>query len=137
MSYLNNHIPFELKHMREGESIQMILRRHWITLVYLGLYFFFLIVSTAIAVALRSTLPDVIAGELFWITMILYWSVFLMFIYVFWMNNELDFIIVTNQRVIGVEQRTFLDRNIAECSIDRVQEVDARTTGLLSNLLDF
>lgn len=86
---------------------------------------------------IRSGLPGFLGGDFFFLMLLLYWVVFSLFLYVFWINNELDFLIVTNQRVIGLEQRSFLDRNIAECSIDRVQEVDARTTGLLSNLLDF
>jgi hypothetical protein len=53
--------------------------------------------------------------------------IFSLFIYVYWVDNELDFYIITSERVIGVEQLSFLNRTVRECSIEKVQEVNGFT----------
>lgn len=63
--------------------------------------------------------------------------IFSLFIYVYWVDNELDFYIITSERVIGVEQLSFLNRTVRECSIEKVQEVNGFTRGLLENLLNY
>lgn len=53
------------------------------------------------------------------------------YVFVQWLNNELDILIVTNRRVIEYDQVKFLDRKISQASIDQVQEVRASTSGLV------
>jgi uncharacterized membrane protein YdbT with pleckstrin-like domain len=53
------------------------------------------------------------------------------------MNDELDIIIITNSRVIGIEQLSTLSRTVTECSLDRVQEVNAHTAGILQTIFGF
>lgn len=62
---------------------------------------------------------------------------FTLFIYVYWVDNELDFYIVTNERIIGIEQLSFLNRTVRECSLEQVQEVNGFARGLIENLLNF
>ncbi len=45
------------------------------------------------------------------------------YIYVQWLNNELDILILTNKRIIEYDQVKFLSRKISQASIDQVQEV--------------
>jgi hypothetical protein len=60
-----------------------------------------------------------------------------MFLYITWANNELDVFIITDQRIRGIEQVSFLNRTISECSLEDVKEVNAQTKWLLENLLNF
>jgi hypothetical protein len=53
------------------------------------------------------------------------------YIFVHWVNDELDILILTNRRIIALEQIKFLDRKLSQASIDQVQEVNAATTGFL------
>jgi hypothetical protein len=55
----------------------------------------------------------------------------LQYIFVHWVNNELDLLIVTNRRIISYDQVKFLDRKMSQTTIDLVQEVNASTSGLL------
>jgi uncharacterized membrane protein YdbT with pleckstrin-like domain len=54
-----------------------------------------------------------------------------------WISNELDFFVFTNERIIGIEQVAFLNRVISECAMDRVQEVNAYSKGLLANIFNY
>jgi hypothetical protein len=43
------------------------------------------------------------------------------------MSYELDLFIITNKRIISLEQISFLDRHFSECFFEKVQEVNAKT----------
>ena len=52
----------------------------------------------------------------------------LQYIFVHWVNNELDLLIITNRRIISYDQVRFLDRKMSQTTIDLVQEVNASTS---------
>ncbi|MDD5377323.1 MAG: hypothetical protein PHH16_04390 [Candidatus Gracilibacteria bacterium] len=122
---------------RPDEELKLVLKRHWIVYLYLGLYVFFLIVSSIMLLAYQSSIFSFIPGDIFSVFLIIYWSVYLLFLYITWANNELDLFVITDQRIRGIEQISFLNRTISECSLDDVKEVNAQTKGLLENLLNF
>ncbi|MDD2487529.1 MAG: hypothetical protein PHS92_04110 [Candidatus Gracilibacteria bacterium] len=128
---------FHLYDMKNGEKIQLVLKRHWITLTYTFGHFLFLLLSVAIFLGFKSVALSMIHDSLLNLFLIVYISIFLLVIYIGWMKYELDLFIITNKRVIGIEQKSFMDRNISECSLEDVQEVNARTDGYLRNLLDY
>jgi membrane protein YdbS with pleckstrin-like domain len=132
-------VPTQLhiNNLRPGESIEYVLHRHWITLVYTGGYVALLVVLLLIGIAFHGSITAIIPGPLFSLAMIAFAMVFSLFIYVYWVDNELDFYIVTNERIIAIEQLSFLNRTVRECSLDQVQEVNGFAKGLLENLLNF
>lgn len=80
-----------------------------------------------------------ILGTGTWVLLMLciFWMFFSLFLFIEWMNHELDMVVITNNRVIVVEQRSFLDRDLGECTLDKIQEAGIRATGLFANLLDY
>lgn len=122
---------------RPNEELKLVLKRHWIVYLYLGFYAFFLVLSSIILLTYHSSIFPSDTSSFFPIFLIVYWSVYLLFLYITWANNELDLFIITDQRIRGIEQISFLNRTISECSLDDVKEVNAQTKGLLENLLNF
>jgi|GEM_PF-2891166 len=53
------------------------------------------------------------------------------YVFVQWLNNELDILIVTNKRIIEYDQIKFLNRKVSQASIDQIQEVRATTSGII------
>lgn len=132
---MNEALKLNIKNLQPWERIEMVLKRHWIALVYIFWYFFFLIISTGLLLAFWSSIP--LIWPIINIVLVIYISVFMLFIYIHWMSYELDLYIITTKRIIWIEEVSFLNRHLSECSIDKVQEVNARTTWVLSNLLNF
>ena len=126
-----------VKNLRTGESIQYVLHRHWITLVYTGIYIGFVLLIALLMLVYQGTVFAFIPASLFSLLLIAFVMVMTLIIYVYWVDNELDFYIVTNERIIGIEQLSFLNRTVRECSLDQVQEVNGFAKGLLENLLNF
>ena len=125
------------KGFRNDEEIKLVLKRHWIVFFYTGLYAAFLVISSIVLFAYKDSIFALVPSDLFSVLMILYWSMYLLFLYINWVNNELDLFIITDQRIRGVEQVSFLNRTISECALEDVKEVNAQTKGLLENIFNF
>lgn len=121
----------ELQGMRPGEKVEVVLRRHWIIYVMLFVYFFLFLVFTLVLFYFFGTHP------LNLISMTVMWLYLCLFLYMEWLNHELDLFVITNNRVIWIEQVSFLDRSVSECNLGQVQEVNANTKGFFSNMLNY
>jgi hypothetical protein len=114
--------------LKDNEQVVMTLHRHWIILVYHFLYFLTFVITTWILLSYKYAIIDIIRFEaVYWAGITIYWIAFLTFILLDWINDELDLFIITDSRVIGIEQISALSRSVTECSLDRVQEVNAHT----------
>lgn len=106
----------ELSNMKPGEKVDTVIRRHWIVFVMVALYGIGGILFTVTIFWLFGfILESLLAMTLFW----MYYS---MFLYISWLNHELDLMVVTNNRIVVVEQLSFLDRDIGETTLDKIQE---------------
>jgi uncharacterized membrane protein YdbT with pleckstrin-like domain len=124
--------------LKDNEQIVMTLHRHWIILVYHFLYLITFIITTWILLAYKWPIIELIRYEaIYWAGITIYWIGFLTFILLDWINDELDLFIITDSRVIGIEQISTLTRRVTECSLDRVQEVNANTAGILQTIFGF
>ena len=123
--------------LKENEVIMMILHRHWIVIVFKVIYLLMLLVSTIFILTIQGPIISVLGGGLFWALLTMYWVSFLLFIFLSWVNDELDLFVITNERVIGIEQIGALTRQVTECSLDKVQEVNSSVSGILPTLFGY
>lgn len=120
-----------MDNLRPWEKVEVVLRRHWIVYAILWLYFISgLILTLALLWYFWANMLTT-----FWLS--LFWMVFSLFLYVEWLNHELDMFVITNTRVIGIEQKSFLDRTVSECSLGQVQEVNSATKWFFANILNY
>lgn len=45
--------------------------------------------------------------------------------------------VITNNRIVWVEQKSFLNRAVTECNLGQVQEVNSITKGLFANIFNY
>ncbi len=121
----------QLKNLKKWEEVEIVLRRHYIVYVMVWLYAFLWVIITI---------------SVFWITgityfssilMICFWLCFSMFLFIEWLNHELDLFVITNNRIIWIEQISFLDRRVSECNLGQVQEVNSTTSWFFANILNY
>ncbi len=121
--------------LESNEELYLVVRKHWIILVKAGLLLTVLsgVLFGVFFIAEFAGIPI-----LFTITTILGIAMLgLQYIFVQWVNDELDLLIVTNRRIISYDQVKFLDRKMSQTTIDLVQEVNASTSWLLGNILHY
>lgn len=121
----------KLENMRPWEEVMLVLKRHWIVYFILSLYLLVWLVISWVLLLINDFQPFV------YIVLVVFWMWFAMFLYIQWLNHELDMFIITNNRIIWVEQISFLNRNVTECNLWQVQEVNSLTKWLFANLLNY
>jgi len=121
----------QLDNMRPWEQVEIVIKRHWIVFIFLWLYSF-------VWISVTTTIFNFFWSQAWvYIFLVVFWMLFLLFLYIEWLNHELDMFIITNNRIIWLDQVSFLNRTISECNLWQVQEVNASTKWLLANLLDY
>lgn len=121
----------KIENMRPWEEILMLVKRHWVVYVLLILVFLVWIICSITSYAIFWALLMVNLIN------ILFWMLFLILLYIKWLDHELDMYVITNNRIIWVEQVAFLNRTVTECNLWQVQEVNSRTKWLLANVLNY
>jgi len=129
--YFKLNQMLELKNMRDWEIIKMVIRRHWIVFVMLWFHMFF------------GVIVNIILHSLFWFVLwvdmfsLVYLMGFSVFMYISWINHELDMYVITNFRIIWIEQIWFLNRWVSQCALNDVQEVNSTTKWLFANMFNY
>lgn len=104
-------------------------------------YFFLGLVPIAAYFYIRNEWLQLAEGDiglvflkLLIITFYLFWW---LFVYYSWLDYFLDIWIVTNRRVLNIEQRGMFNRIMAEHKLFRIQDVMSEQKGILPTFFDY
>lgn len=129
-----------------GERIIFYLRRHWFIFAKeVVLYVLLLVLPLAAKIFLPYLLPGLWAfissggliNALVKLGLSLYYLGVWLFFWNAWVDYYLDVWLVTNERVVSLEQNGLFNRSVAELRLSRVQDVAASAKGLFSTMLGF
>lgn len=124
-----------------NESVVLVIRRHWIVFIVPGITFAFLLVApTLLLFAAPSFAPELArihAGPLLKFFYAIYLLAVLLGMLVFWVKYYLDAWILTDQRIIAIDQHGLFDRKISELAMERVQNVTIEIPSLLATFLRY
>lgn len=119
-------------------------RKHWFIL-FAETFFLVFFLVLPILIALGANMLGVskfitIAGDATFIYIILA-SAWILFIWILffaiWTNYYLDILIVTDKRVIDIEQKGFFSREVAVSQLEHVEDVTTEVHGIIATLLGF
>jgi len=124
-----------LTELEPWEIPLLVIRKHWIILIQLSLLILILcgIFFAIISLGKFSGISPLLT----WLTALWMSMIGMQYVFVQWLNNELDILIVTNKRIIEYDQIKFLNRKVSQASIDQIQEVRATTSGIIWNVLHY
>jgi hypothetical protein len=122
----------------EGEYLVSVMRKHWFIL-FLQIFPFkvlFLIPLGALAFIPAVNMSDVeIATIVFFSS--LWMLILLMIIFTIWTNYFLDIWVVTNRRIMDIEQKTIFNREVKTLRMETVQDVQTDKVGIFEEFLNF
>jgi len=137
MFYLN-----QLPNQRENERVVLFLRRHWFAILIIIVAFVFLI-GVPLAVGwyfwetVQSWLSHPVIGPILVVVCSIYFlSVWLM-AFIEFTDYYLDTWIVTNERIINVEQEGLFHRTASELDLAAVQDTTAEIRGFLQTVFTY
>lgn len=140
---MSNPVPQQFPGQRNEEHVMLMLRRHWfsfvpaicqvvaLNLLPIGVLIFFLY-------GLGWVPPTdglwYVVGVL--ITGLYYMVAWLTFYHAF-VDYHLDVWVLTDERIVNIEQQGLFDRTISELNIAKVQDVTSEVHGKIQTLFDY
>jgi len=132
----------QLPNQRPNERVVLFLRRHWIALVPI---FSGLLILTIIPLSAAWYFQDIVlgwfehpvAGPIATIFSSMYFLSIWLFVFVEFTDYYLDTWIVTNERIINIEQEGLFNRTASELDLAAVQDTTAEIRGILQTILTY
>lgn len=135
-------ISYYLPHKKPNEKIILLVRRHWF-IIFIRLTFWTLLAFLPlIPYILFQDFDATILNNIFMSAFItVFLGIYYLFIWLFILNNFVDYFldvwIVTNERIINIEQRQLFSRVISEQELAKIQDVTAEIHGVIPTFLNY
>ncbi len=126
--------------IRPNEEFILMFRRHWIILLFKVIKTSALAIFPLIIFIVGQKFTSDVPQELwnfFWFFSSLWWLSLWTYFFIFLVDYYLDVWIVSNQRIIDIEQKGLFKREISEFSLARIQDITVDVSGFLPTLLQF
>ncbi len=129
-------------HRKIYESTLYIVRKHFITFVPTILLFMALAaVPVAVYFLLNAVFPLMLEKTLWRVVGILLSSVYylsiILFFYSYFISYYLDVAIITNDRMVDIEQATLFSRTVAEVDLYQIQDATSEVKGFVRSLFNY
>lgn len=119
------------QNLKEEEKVIAIIRKHWASFLFPILKTFLILVIPFFGISfLFSSLPGVIIFFI-WVSIGLAYGLYQ------WLTWYFDSFIITDQRIININQKRLFVRSVSETSLANVQDVTYEVSGFLASLFDY
>lgn len=123
-----------------GERVEMILRKFWfIHLIGVIKWITWVLFPCCLVVFGASIMEISFVGRPFFILLAfvcMYAAFATVQIFVSWMNSALDVIVVTNDRIVCIDQIDFFHREIVEARLENIQDASGSIRGFVYTLFN-
>ncbi len=137
----NDFSRYHFQGQRESETVLRVVHRHWFDI---ATHFFVIILFVAMLFGSLSLIPllypDALGTEMFRFVLFIQNSlILLVWLYAFlvWIDYFFDVWIITNERVINIEQKGLFVRSVSELKFSRIQDVTSEVSGMIPTILNF
>lgn len=124
------------------EKVVKVLRRHWLTLLPLCFsLLFILLLPFAAAIVIEIVKPEIYTNQTLTTLLVLGGSIFLLFAWLFLFQNYIDYYldiwIVSDRRILNIEQHGLFGRTVSELRLYRVQDVTSEVRGFWKTMFNY
>lgn len=127
--------------LTENEKIIITFRRYW---VVISLKISVMIIIAAIPLIIYPIIKSFFPGMtvypkvgLLLIVAVIYYMFLWLYFFLIWVDYYLDIWIVTNKRILDIEQKGLFSREVSEFSISRIQDITVEVTGIFPTLFHY
>lgn len=125
--------------LEHGEHIIAIIRKHWFSIVIeLSVMGFVALIPLFAYPFLKPFLFADITTQAFYVLLYFYF-VYLLAVWIIafisWTDYYLDMWIVTNKRIVDIEQKSLFNREISSLRLERIQDVKVQVHGFIDTFL--
>lgn len=123
----------------EGETIIAIKRKHWFVIAVEAAVLLLLAIMPLVVLVLFNIINPamMVFVQDYWVFIIFYgasWLLFLWLVFtITWTNYYLDVLVITNKRIIDIEQFSLFVRDFAELRLENVQDMKVEVIGFVQS----
>jgi uncharacterized membrane protein YdbT with pleckstrin-like domain len=138
---MKNYAKFHFHGQRANEQIVLMVRRHWFNILE-QFFVVFLMILLLIGswFILPFFFPTIIAPS-FNVLFNFLRNLFGMFIWItfflIWIDYYFDVWIITDRRVVNIEQKGLFNRQVSELELLRIQDITTEVTGVIPTMLNY
>ena len=136
--FMPDDVRFETQ--APGESIILLLRRHWITnFVWVGTGILLIIIPVILfpAIAIAGIIPPNFPGSIFNLIILVWYLLTFSYILVNFLLWYFTVSIVTNERIVDIDFINILNKKFAATRIEKVEDVTTRRGGFVRVLFNY
>lgn len=121
------------------EKVVLKVRRHKIVLFFESAFLIFFVLLPPVIYGIGKNLvaikgsDDVLFAALYFVILIFSWVIFFMI----WTNYYLDVLIITDKRIVDIEQKGFFSREVATVRLENIEDITVSVSGVLATFIDF
>jgi hypothetical protein len=124
-----------------NERILLIVREHWFRLfVKMAVVAVLTLLPYLFTTLLGSNMPQLYTergAALVTLVAQIYYLALLLALFVIWILYYLNMHIVSEERIVDIDQVGLLNHVVSELNIETIEDVSSETTGLFGNVLDY
>lgn len=136
-NHKKSNLNKDFQGQREDEKVILILQKYWFIL-------FWPFIKGILFIGLALILPSIggIGFYIFnssvisfvYIVWLIFWASYLAYEYLNWYRDKF---IITDHRVINIDQKSLFKRRVSELELDKIQDVSHEITGMFATALNF
>jgi len=119
------------------EKIVLFLRPHWaVTVKWLALTLLFVLLPPLVSPTLSPIVYDLLGR--FWGGMLILWYLFALTYFIrSFLSWYYDVYFVTDERIVSIEFKNMMSKQISDTKIDRIQDISLSQTGFFQSILNY
>lgn len=126
---------------KEGERIILVVRRHWFNIVQNLLSVFAMLLLLIGSYLYLPLLFPAFHTELFSSVFLFLENLFALIIWILffliWIDYYFDVWIITNKRVVNVDQNGLFNREVSEVELEKIQDITTDVKGIIPTFLNY
>lgn len=138
---MKNFSRYHFQGQKPGEMILLVLHRHWFDILSQML----IILAMIILLGLSSYFLPILfpnleleAGNNIFFFFELSFTMFIWIVmFLIWIDYYFDVWIVTNKRIVNIEQRGLFIRDVSELELENIQDITTEVKGIIPTLLNY
>jgi len=129
---------FSFRGQRPGEKIVKIVRRHWFNILqqYFIVFLFVFLLFLGLQV-LPAYLSFDENKNIFWFIASTFATITWIYSFIIWIDYYFDVWIITDTRIVNVEQKALFVRTVSELKFAKIQDIHTEVKGLIPTILNY
>lgn len=138
---MESYKKFHFAGQKNGEEIVLVVHRHWFNILQQMLLVFLMIVALFASVIyfplLFSTLKNPAWNSFFTFLENIFAMVTWVILFLIWIDYYFDVWIITNLRIVNIEQKGLFNRSVSELELSRIQDITTEVMGIIPTFLNY